>query len=61
MMANVRFDTTCLATIAKGGSMPGFRLYDCLYEVVRAGVRQGAMEGFAESFAAVGVWRRYGD
>jgi hypothetical protein len=60
-MANVRFDTTCLATIAKGGSMPGFRLYDCQYEAVREGVRQGAMEGIAESFAAVGVLRRYGD
>jgi hypothetical protein len=60
-MANVRFDKTCLATIAKGGFDACFVYTTVSTRWVRAGVRQGAMEGIAESFAAVGVLRRYGD
>ena len=55
------FGTTCLATVAKGRSMPGPRLHDCQYDVVRAGVRQGAVEEIAECFVVAGVLRRYGD
>jgi hypothetical protein len=61
VIANVRFGTTCLATIAKGRSMPGPRLYDRGYDVARAGVRQGAIEEIEKCSVVVGVLRRYGD
>jgi hypothetical protein len=61
VIANVRFGTTCLVTIAKGRSMPGPRLHDCQYDVVRASLRQGAIEEIAEYSVVVEVLRCYDD